>query len=908
MLINRLLKNLCSILPLLGFAAGTNGAEHGLVSNRIINKTTNFSEGESEYAATPYLPEIEVFHPVHFLTHPSQPKSVYIVQQNGIVLVVPDTEQPVKEIFLDIQSIVESEKADFGSPESGLLGMAFHPDYESNGRFFVFYTTEVENEHGETELRDELTEFRRSADDLYSADPDSRRVLISQLDENPIHNAGHLEFGPDGLLYVALGDEGGGYDFYENGQKLDQDFFSGILRLDVDHRADSVEPNPHSAVVGAYWIPADNPWLNDTSYMGKNLDPSKVRTEFYAIGLRNPWRFSFDPETGELYCNDVGQNRREEINKIVPGGNYGWSVKEGTLHGAFPDLEIIENYGDFLLDPWLEYSHQIGSAATGSLFYRGDKFPDLNGSYLLSDYSQGWIFQIRQPDKAEEPELAGLFWNQGVASLAYNPQTEDIILVNRKKSHLEKLVVNKNFERFDPPGRLSETGLFADLKELEPETGVIPYQINVPFWSDGAIKSRWFALTDPEKGISWESDITGKWAFPDGTFWVKHFDLETVVGDPDSRIRIETRVLVQPRQGIANGFTYRWEEGGEDAILVKDQGEKVKFEIYDPATNKSRQQEWYYPSRSDCLRCHNAKSGWALGFNARQLNQPISESNYGTEVNQLSLLSDRGFFEEPIVSEEWRRISPLARLGDESVDLHYRIRSYLDVNCAYCHQPDGAGRGTWDGRLKMSFPETGLLNDTLMDALNDPDNQLLKPGDSFHSVILQRIKSLSDIRMPPLGSNQQDVQAIKQMSRWIHTLGSERSFSEWWAGYGDEEAGQQGLEDPYSVVNEDTDADGWTNWMEYKFDTDPLDKDSFWSPRLVLKDHATPRLEFVQPAGVAVWVERLENNADSQSELFWEPAPLPGNKITYPAYPVPRMFPLNLISDSEIYRVRVRVP
>lgn len=907
MLIDRLFKYFFWMLPLLGFAVVMNAFESGRVSLRTINETTDFPSGDSEYAAAPYLPEIEVFHPVHFLTHYSQPASAYIVQQNGVVLVVPDVEQPVREIFLDIQDLVESEKADFGSPESGLLGMAFHPEYETNGRFFVFYTTEVINEKGETELRDELTEFRRSADNLYTADPDSRKVLISQLDENPIHNAGHLEFGPDGLLYVALGDEGGGYDFYQNGQKLDQDFFSGILRLDVDHRDDSLEPNPHPAVVGEYWIPADNPWVNVTRYMGKDLDPSRVRTEFYAIGLRNPWRFSFDSATGELYCNDVGQNRREEVNKIIPGGNYGWSVKEGTLHGPFPDAEIIESYGELLLEPWFEYSHQIGAAATGSLFYRGALFPELNGTYLMTDYSQGWILQIIQPNSDAEPELKGLFWNQGVASLAYQPHTGDVILVNRTKTHLEKLTANKNFERFEVPDRLSKTGLFADLKTLEPEPGVIPYQINVPFWSDHAIKTRWFAMTDASKGIGWESDISGRWKFPEGTFWVKHFDLEKVVGDPDSRFRVETRVLVQPVEEHAYGFTYRWQEDGEDAVLVKAEGETVAFEIFDTEGRLERLQKWYYPSRSDCLRCHNAQSGWALGFNARQLNQSVPGGNGRTHVNQLSWLSDNGYFEEPVGSEEWRRINPLARLEDESVDLHYRIRSYLDVNCSYCHQPDGAGRGAWDGRLKSSFPETGLAHGAILDALDDNGNRLVVPGDSFHSVMLQRITSLNDIRMPPLGSSQQDVQAIKQMSRWIHSLGSDKSFTEWWIRNGTEASGSE-LIPPYSLLEEDPDGDGWTNWMEYKFETDPLDKDSFWNPRLVLNGQIAPRLEFVQPVGVAVWVERLDKNGDSQSELSWSPEPLPGNKITYPAYSVPRMFPLNMNSDSEIYRVRIRVP
>src|SRR5438552_10081507 len=272
---------------------------------------------------------------------------LFIVEQSVRIQVITNLYSPNTTLFLDISSRVVSPWS-----EGGLLGLAFHPGYPTNRYFFLFYTVDTTTAAGAGSF-DRLARFEISPTDPNQALPDSEVPLITQLDEDvDHHNAGDLHFGPDGYLYVSLGDEGGADGDYGNTQRIDKDFFSGILRIDVDQRAGSLPPNPHPASSTNYTVPADNPFVGATSFNSGTVNPNQVRTEFWAVGLRNPWRFSFDSLTGRLYRGDGGLASREEIDLIVRGGNYGWNYLEGselTFIAIPPDgvnfVEPILDYG-----------------------------------------------------------------------------------------------------------------------------------------------------------------------------------------------------------------------------------------------------------------------------------------------------------------------------------------------------------------------------------------------------------------------------------------------------------------------------------------------------------------------------------------------------------------------------------
>lgn len=301
------------------------------------------------------------------LTHANdQSGRIFVATQHGVVHVFPN-DQAVKQtkVFLDIQEKVRYNDA---TNEEGFLGLTFHPSYKANGEFFVFYT-DKKGVHTNV-----VSRFRVSKDDPDRADPTSEEVLLRIDHRFWNHDGGTLIFGPDGYLYIAIGDGGAANDPDQNGQNLDT-ILAKIIRIDVD-RKDNGKP---------YAIPKDNPFVGQ---------PGK-RPEIWAYGLRNVWRMAFDRSTGKLWAADVGQNLYEEIDLIEKGGNYGWNVREG-LHpfgpkgvGPKPDL----------IDPIWEYHHDLGKSITGGLVYRGKQFPELSGSYLYADYVSGKIWALAYSEK-----------------------------------------------------------------------------------------------------------------------------------------------------------------------------------------------------------------------------------------------------------------------------------------------------------------------------------------------------------------------------------------------------------------------------------------------------------------------------------------------------------------------------
>lgn len=265
-------------------------------------------------------------------------------------------------MVLDLRGKVYDWKSR-GANEQGLLGLAMHPEFKSNGYFYVYYS-HVDNK------KSVVSRFQISADYPNRADPASELVLMEIPQPYQNHNGGSIEFGPDGYLYIGLGDGGDRNDPQANGQNLST-LLGSILRIDVDH--------PTSGM--AYGIPPDNPFVGVDG----------ARPEIYAIGLRNPWRIAFDKETGTLWAGDVGQELWEEVVVINKGGNYGWSAREGThTFGSRPPVDGVGTP----IEPVWEYDHQIGKSITGGRVYRSSRVPELTGKYIYADYVSGRIWAL----------------------------------------------------------------------------------------------------------------------------------------------------------------------------------------------------------------------------------------------------------------------------------------------------------------------------------------------------------------------------------------------------------------------------------------------------------------------------------------------------------------------------------
>ena len=307
------------------------------------------------------------------LTHAGDGSNrIFVPMQQGVVHVFkPDSTET--KVFLDLSETVHYfEKKN----EEGFLGLAFHPRYKENGEFFVQYSTK------EVPFTTILSRFRVSKDDPNKADPASEEELLRVTHPAWNHKAGTLCFGPDGYLYIAVGDGGKQHDPFNNGQNL-QVLLGKILRIDVNAKTENPALN--------YAIPADNPFAEIAAEMAaKKRKGPPPRAEIFAYGVRNPWRMAFDRQTGLLWFADVGQDFWEEINIAEKGGNFGWSLREGAHPYSANNLSTSAG----LIDPIWEYDHDLGRSITGGLIYRGKKVPELAGHYLYADYVSGRLWAL----------------------------------------------------------------------------------------------------------------------------------------------------------------------------------------------------------------------------------------------------------------------------------------------------------------------------------------------------------------------------------------------------------------------------------------------------------------------------------------------------------------------------------
>jgi glucose/arabinose dehydrogenase len=394
----------------------------------ILFATASASAQGLGLISTNAFPSLVFSNPVCITTPPGEMNRLFVVEKHGRIVVITNLAAPTRTIFMDISGRItvfnSSESGDVGG-EEGLLGLAFHPAYASNRNFYVFYTGPATN--GTSGLHDILSCFQTSATNPNQGDTNSEVRFIVQYDQANNHNAGDLHFGPDGSLYVALGDEGGSYGQYGNSQHIDNDFFSAIMRIDVDKNAGNPAPNPHASALPSltnYAIPFDNPWIGATNFNGATVNSNQVRTEFWAVGMRNPWRFSFDPLTGQMYLGHVGQATLEWVNLVGKGDNAGWNFFEGSKQWT-NNLPT----GFTHIPPLVEYGHTNGrSAIIGGVVYQGNRAPQLSGAYLYADEGSSEVWVLRH-NGMTVTENTVIFKDTGAlpSSFGIDPSNGDVL-------------------------------------------------------------------------------------------------------------------------------------------------------------------------------------------------------------------------------------------------------------------------------------------------------------------------------------------------------------------------------------------------------------------------------------------------------------------------------------------------
>src|ERR1019366_4091917 len=398
---------------------------------------------------------------------------------------------------------------------------------------------------------------------------------------------------------------------------------SKILRIDVD-REEAGKP---------YAIPPDNPFIKTP----------RARPEIGAYGFRNPWRMSFDRQTGDLWVGDVGWEAWEMVYRVQKGCNYGWSVMEGP-QSVRPEAK---RGPPPILPPALSFPHTEAASITGGYVYRGKRLKDLAGVYLCGDWVTRKIWGTRfDGDKIVwQKELA--VGKERVVAFGEDHDKEIYFVNHDEKGSIHRLAPNEAVKdyRADFPRKLSETGLFKSVKEHSLAAGIVPFSVNAERWADHASLQRFVALPGTSTAKIYDNrppwpDDRGEVQFPTDGVLAKTFTLQMERGNPKSRRRLETQIL--HFDGVNwKGYTYAWNEEQTDATLVDAKGLDRPLTVLDAkAPGGKREQRWHYPSRAECMTCHNSWAGYTLGFNAAQLNKDHDYA--GTIDNQLRTLQHVG--------------------------------------------------------------------------------------------------------------------------------------------------------------------------------------------------------------------------------------------------------------------------
>jgi putative heme-binding domain-containing protein len=682
----------------------------------------------------------------------------FVGEQGGKIFSFPDDQKaPKGDLFLDVATQLTFDKSKYKDLDA-LYGLAFHPDFARNHYCYVCYVLNSVKDGEQAPEGSRVSRFTVLDTDPPRADPKSEKVLITWLGGG--HNGGDLHFGRDGMLYISTGD---GWhpnppDKYDTGQDI-SDLLSSVLRIDVDHEDKGK----------AYAVPPENPFVKTPG----------ARPEVWAYGFRNPWRMSFDRATGDLWVGDVGWELWEMIYRVKKGGNYGWSIMEGPQ----PIKPEGRRGPTPISPPNLAFPHTEAASITGGYVYRGQRLKDLQGAYLCGD----WVTRKLWATKFDGDKVV---WHKEIAQGAQRwvafgeaRDGEVYILDYDDAGKIYRLVPNPAAKEKQPdfPKKLSETGLFTSVKDHAIAPGVVPFSVNAAQWADYATAERFLALPGTTTAKMYDSPVSipggffsGAVFFPKDGVLARTVSIEMERDRPESRRRLETQLLHFDGT-MWHGYSYAWNDEQTDAVLVPAGGsDRVLTVIDDEAPGGKRKQTWHYPSRAECMTCHNPWAGHTLAFTLPQIDR---DHDYGTvRDGQVRALQHAGLIEllhspEDGDSDHFTMPRPLADPYAVAAKLDDRARSYLHVNCAHCHR-FGAG-GSVDLELKYDTPldRMKVLEVRPVQGTFEMANaQILAPGDPYRSVLYYRMSKLGRGRMPHIGSELVDERGTRLIHDWIRQL------------------------------------------------------------------------------------------------------------------------------------------
>lgn len=679
--------------------------------------TTSKVQGSPEppepYAIAPAFPALRFEKPTSLEEVPGVNRLLVTEIGGKIYSFAKDAATSRADLVLDLNELLPKELAGQGV---SLFDAEFHPRFADNRFLFISYVHPAEGRHTR------LSRFTLDREPTLRAVAGSEQILLTWPAGG--HNGGCLEFGKDGCLYVSTGDGTGPNppDGKTTGQTVD-DLLGAVLRIDVDRQQGKQ----------AYTVPADNPFVGMVD----------ARPEIWAYGLRNPWKFGVDPQSGEIFVADNGWESWEMVHRIVRGGNCGWPVMEGraSLRSEVPVGPTP------IIPPIKDHPHSEANSVIGGPVYRGNKLPELAGAFVYGDYITGTIWAVkREGDSYSATTLVDT--DQRIVAFTQGSKGELFVLDYDYTGQIYELVpsgLKDTSATF--PRRLSETGLFASLERMEPAAGVVPYEVRVPRWLDGAHADRFVAIPGDER-IQLATDPAGAAVYPEGTVFVQHISLPST----DGPTRLETQLLHYER-GTWRPYSYLWDESGRDAALVDYAGASRTIK------QASGDRTWHVNAVNECKLCHNAGPRFVLGFVPNQLDF----------ASQVPRLKDQGVIASA-TSLSAEDPSRLVDPHDASQPLEDRARSYLHANCAMCHHPGGNAIVSFYLRRDLPFDKLNTNKGTNIGTFGMRDAKLIIPGDPYRSVLMYRMSKLGFARMPYIGSRVVDSAGVALIEQWIREL------------------------------------------------------------------------------------------------------------------------------------------
>jgi putative heme-binding domain-containing protein len=719
------------------------------------------------YRAQRAFPNIHFQNPTVLTSAPGSDRLVVAEQTGKIYSIANDPAVPAADPFLDCAALVstlsQERKEDLAF--EAVYGLTFHPQFAENRFCYVCYVVRYRDvSRGQHPQGTRVSRFTVNGDNPPLCDPNSEKLILSWLQGG--HNGGCLKFGPEGYLYISSGDGGPAFppDPLLAGQDV-TNVLSAVMRIDVDHEQAG----------RAYTIPPDNPFVAQQG----------ARGEVWAYGLRNPWKMSFDRQTGDLWLGDVGWELWEMVYRVHKGDNFGWSLYEGRqpIHTERPRGPTP------IVPPAVDIPHTEGASVTGGYVYRGKKFPELAGTYIFGDWETRRIWGVNAD--ASEPGAKREIMDPTVRVVDFGEdQDGEIYLLDYDAGTIHTFARNPPPTDEHPfPQRLTETGIFESVAAVRPAPGVVSYSINARQWSDSATAQRLVGIpgTASVRLYAEPLPIAGSMflrslEFPTDSVLVKTLSLEMKTGEASSSRPVETQLLHFNGRDW-RGYTYEWNEEATDAVLVAATGKTRTLVLADPSQpGGQRRQTWRYSSRMECLRCHNPWSDNALAFNLRQLNRDASFG--GVTNNQIHIFRQIGLLEEVGASQSGgtAAVQPpplkdpeaLPRFVDPydaTAGISQRARTYLHVNCAHCHRDGGGGSAYVHLLYGLPLEATrALAVRPSQGTFSIRDARIIAPGDPYRSVLYFRMAKLGPGHMPYIGTSTVDRDGLELIHDWIKQL------------------------------------------------------------------------------------------------------------------------------------------